>query len=558
MRLLNAETFQLEQFYDQDIPDYAILSHTWTKDEVSFQEFSAISRNDPRLSKTVGCCRRALGDGLKYVWVDTFCIDKTSSAELSEAINSMYQWYKNSNICYVYLSDVHPGDGDEDGPGPAFRESRWFTRGWTLQELLAPDIVEFFDSSWYSIGLKCEWPAKTIHRRLGGLNGSLSGIVADITSISSLVLRGVVGTQTLSVAERMSWAARRETTRPEDEAYSLFGIFSINMPLLYGEGGQRAFFRLQEEIMRQTHDHSIFSWGFGLGPTHDGILADSPAEFACCGDLVVSGVGPRGRRSHYTVTNLGVQIQIPVVTVENGTRYGLFNATRREAWDRCLALPLRRVEGTSENEDILTRAACGMPIFLPDTWFAKATRKQLYLANKPAADVRGGQQGYDIHIPQELIDHGYRPTEMHPNAALPYRPAEDSKTIYFGPWRPDEERWALIRYGSDGYPAFDLKAMFNRDTGIRIGLLRLCPDEDMLFTVLESPGDDAESEASNESWQQVIYLGPALGYLLVETERSTEGIGIDCILSLIPWGPPAIESDGTDGPMAGLSLEETE
>ncbi|KAJ4224929.1 hypothetical protein NW757_014308 [Fusarium falciforme] len=145
-----------------------------------------------------------------YVWVDTFCIDKASSAELSEAINSMYKWYGDSNICYVYLCDVHPEDGSYGGPGRAFRESRWFTRGWTLQELLAPPLVEFFDSSWRSIGLKCEsqrLPPKFVRAfksKGGGVNGELSQMISEITGISFAVLRRGVDMQSVSVAEKMS------------------------------------------------------------------------------------------------------------------------------------------------------------------------------------------------------------------------------------------------------------------------------------------------------------------------------------------------------------------
>ncbi|EEU38404.1 uncharacterized protein NECHADRAFT_91508 [Fusarium vanettenii 77-13-4] len=282
MRLLNAKTFQLEQFYDNDIPPYAILSHTWIENEVTFQEFPTLSRDDPRLEKTVGCCRQALQDDLTYVWVDTFCIDKASSAELSEAINSMYKWYGDSAICYAYLSDVHP-----------------FKRGWTLQELLAPGCIKFFDSSWISIGQK------------PGPDDDLSQKLSNITNISVAALRHEVDMDSISVSEKMSWAAERETTRSEDMAYSLLGIFSINMPLLYGEGGKRAFIRLQEEIISRTYDHTIFSWGFARGPTHGGVFATSPLDFSGGGEIVPVKAG---RKSHYTVTNLGVQIQIPVLT----------------------------------------------------------------------------------------------------------------------------------------------------------------------------------------------------------------------------------------------------
>lgn len=204
MRLLNAKTFQLEQSCDNDIPPYAILSHTWVKNEVTFQELSTLSRNDPRLEKTVGCCRQALQDDLTYVWVDTFCIDKASSAELSEAINSMYKWYGDATICYAYLSDVHPGS-DPD----VFYQSRWFTRGWTLQELLAPGYVRFFDSSWASIGQKCvskglpKGFGPPVQERPGP--DDLSQRLSRITNISVAALQHEVDIDSVSVAEKMSW-----------------------------------------------------------------------------------------------------------------------------------------------------------------------------------------------------------------------------------------------------------------------------------------------------------------------------------------------------------------
>ncbi|RSM04497.1 hypothetical protein CEP52_006841 [Fusarium oligoseptatum] len=360
MRLLNAKTFQLEQFYDNDIPSYAILSHTWIKNEVTFQEFPTLSRDDPRLEKTVGCCKQALQDDLTYVWVDTFCIDKASSAELSEAINSMYKWYGDSTICYAYLSDVLPVSDDA-----AFGESRWFKRGWTLQELLAPGCIKFFDSAWRSIGQK--YAGKKLSKGFGppalrdrsGPNDDISQQLSRITSISVSTLRHEVDIDRVCVAEKMSWAAERETTRAEDMAYSLLGIFGINMPLLYGEGGERAFIRLQEQIISQTYDHTIFSWGFGSGPTHGGIFATSPLNFAGGGVIERARFGSK---SHYTVTNLGVQIRIPVMTVQNGVRYAFFDATRREKTEEVMSIPLYpEADSAGVEEDILSDPSSEFP-----------------------------------------------------------------------------------------------------------------------------------------------------------------------------------------------------
>jgi hypothetical protein len=170
-------------------------------------------------------------------WIDTCCIDKTSSAELSEAINSMYMWYQNSQVCYAYLSDVDNLAPEGLGVFPSFRHSKWWSRGWTLQELLAPKFVEFYARDWTEIGTK----------------SSMQEIVQQVARIGNINATGQC------VAEKMSWASHRETTRIEDEAYCLMGIFGINMPLLYGEG-EKALFRLQSEIWAQTGDESIFAW----------------------------------------------------------------------------------------------------------------------------------------------------------------------------------------------------------------------------------------------------------------------------------------------------------
>jgi hypothetical protein len=240
------------------IPEYAILSHTWGPDteEVTFENLvDGTGKDKAGYDKIRFCAKQAGCDGLRYFWVDTCCIDKSSSAELSEAINSMFKWYQQSSICYVYLADVKAEDLT------TFEESRWFKRGWTLQELIAPEKLWFFDSRW---------------TRLGGRN-EFTDMISKITSIPSSLIstEGRSGRtervipfdfnireplSRFSVAAKMSWASNRSTTRQEDMAYCLLGIFDINMPLLYGEGGERAFLRLQDEIMKYSCDQSILAF----------------------------------------------------------------------------------------------------------------------------------------------------------------------------------------------------------------------------------------------------------------------------------------------------------
>jgi hypothetical protein len=238
MRLLSANangSFTLTTFAGNQIPSYAILSHTWEEDdqEVTFQDITTASASNKMGYRKIQFCRgKAETDGLRYFWVDSCCIDKSSSSELTEAINSMFRWYQDAAKCYVYLSDVVKPLWTS-----AFMQCRWFTRGWTLQELLAPRTVEFFtrDGEW--IGDKV----------------SLERQIHEITGIAVRALQGIPLAQ-ISNEERRAWSANRQTTIEEDQAYCLLGIFGIHMPLIYGEGKRNAFRRLQEEIDKASSE----------------------------------------------------------------------------------------------------------------------------------------------------------------------------------------------------------------------------------------------------------------------------------------------------------------
>ncbi|KAM5546170.1 hypothetical protein V8D89_000296 [Ganoderma adspersum] len=206
-------------------------------------------------------CAVARKNGYRYIWIDSCCIDKSSSAELSEAINSMYRWYRLAAVCYAYLADVPPGD-DHHAEGSRFHASRWFGRGWTLQELIAPGWVEFLSEDWAPIGSK----------------QSLVELVESVANIHYKALLQLEPLEAFSVAQRLSWAAKRQTTRKEDRAYSLLGIFNIHMPTLYGEG-DNAFRRLQEQIMQHIPDQSLFAWQdvyLGSQLSQNPNLADTP------------------------------------------------------------------------------------------------------------------------------------------------------------------------------------------------------------------------------------------------------------------------------------------
>jgi hypothetical protein len=188
------------------------------------------------------CCEKALQDGHQYVWIDTCCIDKKSSAELSEAINSMYRWYEESKVCYEYLEDV-PGEEPSGAVeiNEALSNSRWFTRGWTLQELIAPYYIEFLGRDWGVIGLKTTMGSSSqaaLQLPTARINAAIfAGALTEITGVPAKVLRGELDVQVVPAAQKMAWAAKRLTTREEDLAYALMGLFDVSMPILYGWKG---------------------------------------------------------------------------------------------------------------------------------------------------------------------------------------------------------------------------------------------------------------------------------------------------------------------------------
>ena len=220
---------------DRKLPPYAILSHTWGCDEVTFEDLEGdIGRSKAGYQKIEFCGKQAARDKLHHFWVDTCCINKSSEPELTSSLNSMFRWYRDATKCYVYLSDVSACIEDNQRPQPtwaaAFRRSRWFTRGWTLQELLAPESVEFFSME-------------------GVLLGNKISLVEHILDITGIPVRALLGDlRVYSTEERISWIKDRETEEKEDKAYCLLGICDVFMPIIYGEGEENAFRRLRREI----------------------------------------------------------------------------------------------------------------------------------------------------------------------------------------------------------------------------------------------------------------------------------------------------------------------
>jgi len=314
------------------MPPYAILSHTWETDEVTFQDMaSPYLPPKSGYTKITETCRLALEMDIEHAWVDTCCIDKSSSAELTESINSMFQWYENAAVCYVYLADLHPGTEFRDG----IDKCRWINRGWTLQELIAPRNVYFYDRAW----------------TLRGVKGIFGRELSDATGIPVEILFMQHKISQYSVAQRISWASRRDTTRVEDAAYCLLGVLGVNIPLIYGEGSM-AFRRLQEEVVKRNNDLTVFAWN----PTqsehiseHCSLLAASPAAFIHSRDIVPWKI--YHYNPEFAITNKGLRVEdylygIPASTSDEqqtGSEYvllvGVYSRNERVA----LGIHLRKV-----------------------------------------------------------------------------------------------------------------------------------------------------------------------------------------------------------------------
>jgi hypothetical protein len=318
MRLLDVDNFEVQSGYpDQDLadaksqlwyessdaathtPKYAILSHRWRKgEEVKFQDFpslpkeqlrdfppqnpiSLVPSSNPRndqhnlssIYKIAGACKEVLESEdktMRHIWIDTVCINQGDSQELSTSINSMFRWYQNAEVCYVYMFDVSWDCTNLASSRTQFVKSDWFRRGWTLQELLAPKKLKFFDRDWKVIGSKDD-------------------LVTEIMSATGISAEHLGGSfHSASLGQKMSWLAGRTTERLEDRAYCVLGIFGIYLDARYGSG-EDEFMRLQEEILKGWRkdvpfDESLFAWRAEQIES-SGIFAPAPGCFRDAGDI---------------------------------------------------------------------------------------------------------------------------------------------------------------------------------------------------------------------------------------------------------------------------------
>ena len=409
MRLFNVSKQELEDFDDDKAPPYAILSHTWGPDEeeLTYQEVKSGGpyKGGQGFRKLAGCIRQTEADGLGWFWNDTFCIDKTNLVELSEAISSMFRWYKRAVVCYVYLFDIQSKNVRTEGSGSGFSQSRWFTRGWTLQELLAPKEVRFYNYHWEALGTR----------------GSLCGLIERATGIPRQFLLGITPLRVASVAQRMSWAARRETRRAEDRAYCLLGLFDVSLPVIYGEGGEQAFWRLQDQMMRTTRDDSILAWGIAPHRQQElshhvpgKVLASSPADFASSGSIAYM---PRAGApiSNLELSGGSLRMQIRLQQFDSGLAIGWLNCGPEHEQDNSVAIPLVRADDGGPDEYVR-----------PKGWFADlqptpadgVTTTLVHIRNDGDSQVSTSKPGQQYVLYDEnLAELGLEVVEVEPAAS---------------------------------------------------------------------------------------------------------------------------------------------
>jgi hypothetical protein len=325
MRLLNVDNLELESF-DSRPPRYAILSHTWgaEKDEVKFKDVPGVRSEVQELlyrgldgslvngvSKIAGSCiqAKAAQPALRYIWIDTCCIDKSSTPEVSESIRSMFDFYTESEVCFVHLADVTSTLSDHDIRSQIQR-SRWFTRGWTLQELLAPRKLLFFNRDWRAIG-------------------DQHTLAQDIQAASKVSRQHLSDFRGASVATKMSWASRRQTSKVEDRAYSLFGVFGVSMFIDYGER-EKAFQRLQRTILENFRDESIFAWT--SGQPSSGLLAPTPECFAGSANMISNYEKNKPRPPHRIVMDT-LEFWVPAGRNDNDALASYFKSKFKKNLD---------------------------------------------------------------------------------------------------------------------------------------------------------------------------------------------------------------------------------
>ncbi|KAI0766997.1 hypothetical protein C8Q74DRAFT_1369867 [Fomes fomentarius] len=514
MRLLNTSTLLLKEFNAANVPPYAILSHVWQDHERTFQEIQDLiavpDRHALVSQKILRCCLFAEREGFEWIWIDTCCIDKTSSSELSEAINSMYTWYAQAAICYVFMHDVEDTHPSND---LSFRESQWFKRGWTLQELIAPHYVVFLSKEWHTLGTK-----QTLARRL-----------QEITNINEEILLGTKTLDTVSVARRFSWAASRETTREEDRAYSLMGIFDVNLPAIYGEGSN-AFKRLQLEILKRSDDQTIFAWGLRsvdypilacstpFKPERDletddphprNLLASSPSDFQYSSDILPIALEQFGELigcsymlpPEYTYTHQGIKTVFPIVEVfprgpKNPAVFFAILSCQDEN-DNIIILFLNQPHSTAHAKYYLYHVGADFYVTQPPP----AVQGQQYdrlgwfhrVGFMKREDLACAMQRWPTNTKQHLYINYRLGSMLHnsPRKSISYHSNEETYAFFFPTW---VFTWGGINVVSD-----DQLQKMQYDDGYMVEVSAQQPERNVIFardpaTVLHSDPTNAQPE----------------------------------------------------------------
>jgi hypothetical protein len=525
MRLINTNTLELCLVSSDNPPRYAILSHTWGSDEVEFaQYYEQRTTNSEGYRKIQGACRQASNDGFKYLWIDTCCIDKSSSSELSEAINSMFRWYTNSEVCYAYLSDVSLGDQD-------LKSAKWWSRGWTLQELLAPSAVVFLDKFWRYIGGKTE----------------LSQKIENITGIDSKALQKF-HPDDWSIAQRMSWASSRQTTRAEDIAYSLMGIFGVHMPLLYGEGAA-AFARLQEEIVKTTDDQTIFAYGClgnadPLRNSDRNLFAGSPACFQ--GRTLVHPLPALFTDRSHAMTNKGLQIELPLIELpfrvlkelslelssDKPAKLGIL-ACSKAGNDLYYGIVLLQTDRSS----VYDRFAC-QPIHVTPEQALAAQISQIYIRRKG--------RHTDVSLSQKDAERFCIVTDYEPLKSLGY---QLRRCVSFrNPWSSLDSDTGTLSGTSLTQTLPAISVFYSEHTGIaipiRISVESIQEPEDhgreeavavfqpraflQILKIREQPGEPWASDFLDsivqDAWKDQIASGTTISAVRIKDENKTAGV----------------------------------
>ena len=447
----------------------------------------------------------------------------------------MFRWYEMSQVCYAYLSDVTEGD-DLVGEGSSFRRARWFSRGWTLQELIAPGLLKFYDSTWGFLGTRY-----ALRRTIS----EVTGVDERVLVVSALNVRRAL--RSVSVAHKMSWAAGRSTSRPEDLAYCLLGIFEVNMPMLYGEGA-RAFARLQEEIIKNSHDQTILAWGYRRPiPKLWGAsqaLAKSPADFTGCSELLSRGADMSD--DLFCLTQHGLQLHLPMIDVHgNGELlYCILNCTSQDLVDndppRLLALPLLRIEVldpiTRSRTSHYIRLTLEVPLLLPSSSL-QATRRTVHI---PRVQIQDTPTRW--RLPMRLAIEDLPPTCY---IAGIYPPYNVSNSLMQLTQNGAAEDYILIHFAArqKGAPGFIFIVKFSPSTAEPYATTHtmlkdtsITPQLPTLAMPVLPPQVEFAGNNVREIVHEVVLEAIGLGDECLDDDAELASLGIDSLASLTIMG----------------------